>query len=594
MLLPQASNLPEITASASSNTNLSTNSVESIPVKADDPAKQHNSSFIEQKLSFKNWLLGLFTRSIKGSTLSSFRDMVDLATSESRSLCAYKPGEVLNVITLLDTGGQPQYIHLLPTININPTVTFVVHDLSKSLDDQVLVEYSQHGKHMFTPYHLSYSNRDMIKLLMSSANDTIEKSSLNIPTIPYLATTPAKGNRSYICLVGTHADKVSNKDIAIRDHTLSTLVSKTQCEAAVWQREDGCVLFTVDNTSAGNKSNEDPNADVIRTRIENLAAEKEIYDLPITWMLLELEIRRACFKENKSYIPFDECVTLARETGLMSSIEEISSVLLYHHLLGVLIYFKDVPGLCNFVIVDHQWWFDKLSSIICATFQQDSLNHHAVQRLKFQGLLSKTLLQHVEWNDDIKEEFFLALLLQLKIIAPMVTEKTKIEEEYFIPYVLPSYDPQNDILVQYGYLHGEPLMIQFHSGLLPRGLFCCLIVELLQHSPKGWHPHLSHKGIHHTFSNLITFSLPNGYSLSLLDKVSYLEIQVRHPEIVFHDPAHISVFNYLIYALTEVCIYLNFDYERLQYGFCVSVEKLKTILLFCQIFRRLFCILSAA
>ena len=149
----------------------------------------------------------------------------------------------------------------------------------------------------------------------------------------------------------------------------------------------------------------------------------------------------------------------------------------------------------------------------------------------------------------------------------MVTEKNKIEEEYFIPYVLPSYDPQNDILVQYGYLHGEPLMIQFHSGLLPRGLFCCLIVELLQHPPKGWHPHLSHKGIHHTFSNLITFSLPNGYSLSLLDKVSYLEIQVRHPEIVFHDPAHISVFNYLIYALTEVCIYLTFDYERLQYGF---------------------------
>ena len=72
------------------------------------------------------------------------------------STFAHQPGEVLNIITLLDTGGQPQYIHLLPTINIYPTVTFVVHDLSKSLDDQVLVEYSQQGKHMFTPYHLSY------------------------------------------------------------------------------------------------------------------------------------------------------------------------------------------------------------------------------------------------------------------------------------------------------------------------------------------------------------------------------------------------------------------------------------------------------
>ena len=280
-------------------------------------------------------------------------------------------------------------------------------------------------------------------------------------------------------------------------------------------------------------------------------------------------------KEKKSYISFQDCVALARETGLMSKEKEIKSVLLYHHLLGVLIYFEEVPGLCDYVIVDHQWWFDKLSNIICTTFHQASLDHHAVKKLKYQGLLSKKLLQHIKWKDDIKEEFFLSLLVHMRIIAPVTTQKDKIEE-YFIPYILPTYNLQqsNEILDKYGNLQGEPLLVQFRSGFLPRGLFCCLIVELLQHSPTGWEPHISCEQTHHTFSNVITFILPNDSFLSLLDKVSYLELQVRCLGKVTSDlPVHFEVYHYLVYALTEVCIHLNFDYERLHFGFLCKCGK---------------------
>ena len=474
---------------------------------------------------------------------------------------------MLNIITLLDTGGQPEYIHLLPTINIYPTVTFVIHDLSKSLSDQVLMEYSQHGQHVFKPYHLNYSNLDMIKLLMSAANDSVEQPIYNIPK---LVTTPGSSGRSYICLVGTHADKVTEQKVKEVENELNTLVNTTHCEAAVWQTENENILFPVNNATAGHPDAEDPVAKVIRKRIETLAEEKEVYNLPITWMLLQLEIRDVCSKREKAYISFQDCVAVARETGLMSKEKEIKSVLLYHHLLGVLIYFEEVPGLCDYVIVDHQWWFDKLSNIICTTFHQASLDHVAVHKLKYQGLLSKELLQHVEWKDDIKEEFFLSLLVHMRIIAPVTTQNDKIEE-YFIPYILPTYNLQqsNEILDQYGNLQGEPLLVQFRSGFLPRGLFCCLIVELLQRSPNtGWEPHISCEQTHYTFSNIITFILPNDSFLSLLDKVSYLELQVRCPEKLTSDlPVHVDIYNYLVYALTEVCIHLYFDYERLQYGF---------------------------
>ena len=533
------------------------------------PQELQYSAPIQQNVSIKQWFGELFAKPVKCSNLFSFQSILSL--SAKSCTFTHQPGEVLNIINLLDTGGQPQYIHLLPTINIYPTVTFVVHDLSKSLDDQVLVEYSQHGKHMFTPYHLSYSNLDMIKLLMSSANEALERSP---PKIPHLVTTDSVNKRSYICLVGTHTDKVSNEVTEKTANQLSALVDKTQCKAAVWQTEGGNVLFAVNNTTAGYKYTEDPLASTIRSRIETVANEKEVHELPITWMLLELEIRKHCAKIQKSYISFGECVTLARDTGLISDPEEVKSVLLYHHLLGVLIYFAEVPGLCDYVIIDHQWWFDKLSSIICVTFQQALLDRQAVQKLKYEGLFSKDLLQHTEWKDDIKEKFFLSLLVHMKIIAPLINENDE-EEEYFMPFVLPAFTLQqrDDILSRYGDLLGQPLLVQFRSGILPRGLFCSLIVELLQYSPKDWHPHFSHDGVHHTFSNLITFSLPDGYSLSLFDKVSYLEVQMRKTEEACQDHICVRAYNYLVYALTEVCIHLNFDYERLQYGFLCQCGK---------------------
>ena len=536
------------------------------------PVNPQYQSSTPKHQSFLNWLTGVFAKSIKDSNLSTVDNILNSKSSQSGAPI-YQPGSVLNIITLLDTGGQPEYIHLLPTININPTLTFVIHDLSKSLDDQVLVEYSQHGKHMFTPYHLNYSNKDMIKFLMSAVNDTVDRPAYNTSDLQ-LAVTPGSDDKSYICMVGTHADKVSQIEKKTTNEKLISLVKKTKCHASVWHQDNKNVIFSVDNTTAGSKDGEDPVAKSMRNKIETLASKKEVYELPITWMLLQLEIRQVCTKRNKSYILFSDCVAVAKESGLISNTEEIKNVLQFHHLLGILIYFHEIPGLCDYVIVDHQWWFDKLSSVICITFQEDNLNYQAVQKLKYEGLLSKELVKHVEWKDDIKEDYFFSLLIQLKIITPIVS-KLDGAEEYFIPFVLSAYNLQheNEILSQYGHLQGEPLLIQFYSGLLPRGLFCSLIVQLLQYPFEGSEPHFSQEDKQHAFSNLFTFSLPNAYSVSLLDKLSYLEVQIRHPENAFNIPIHSKVYNYLMYVLTDVCNHLKFSFERLQCGFLCKCCK---------------------
>jgi len=517
----------------------------------------------------KQWFDGILTKSIKVKNLSIFDSIVTSIEPSGDSATTHQPGDVLNIVTLLDTGGQPQYIHLLPTVNIYPTVNFVIHNLSKDLNDQVLVEYSQHGKHTFQPYHLSYSNLDMIKLLTASNNDCLEMS----PPAPQLLTHPGADKNSYLCFVGTHVDKVTKEIVQETAKVMKILVRKTDCKSLVLQNSDGSVLFPVDNTTAGDEINEDPVADVIRNKIEGIAENKDVYELPITWMLLELEIRQVCTKNRKLYISFSECVILAKSSRLMSNPGEVKNALIYHHILGVLLFFDDIPGLQDYVIIDHQWWFDTLSNIISFTFKEDIHCHGAVHRLKYNGILCREILQIVEWEGEIKEEYFLLLLSHLKIIAPLHTKNDQ-KYEYFIPYILPAYTiQQRDMILQrYGDLQGQPLLIQFKSGILPRGLFCCLVVHLLQNLPLEWKLHFAEDDDYHLFSNLITFSLPNAFSLSFLDKVSHLEVQIRHKVIQFATTSvatavHVGVYHKIMEALSMVCDQLNFSFQRVQVGF---------------------------
>ena len=517
----------------------------------------HQGTSVAQRVT------GLFQGSVKSEKMASFNSLVQNSIESNFCYDFDYHGQVLNIITLLDTGGQPEYIHLLPTVNIHPMVTFVVHDLSKSLRDQVLVEYSEHGELVFEPYHLKYSNFDMIKFLMSSINDSLERTSSQVPQ---LVTIPGN-NSSYLCCVGTHADKVSPDTIHNTDRQLTAIVEKLHCKAAVWENKDGGVLFPVDNTTAGNDSTEDPIANFIRSKIDELAIDKDVYELPITWMLLELEIRKVCSDNGKGYISFEECYSIAHQTKLISDMEEVKNALIYHHLLGVLLYYPDVPGLCDYVIIDHQWLFDRISNIVCLTFKQSS-DLVAINSFRFNGILTKEIIQLLKWKEEIKQENFIALLAKMKIVAAIQREDGN-GEDYFIPYILPTYSIHDDILSQYGCLQGEPLLIQFASNLLPRGFFCCLAVLIIQQLPKAIGNFFTQKDTRHTYSNLITFRLQNAYSLSLIDKLTYLEVQIRHQESYHyhHFPVHIKVQEIVCTALEGVCEQLTFNHGRIQYGF---------------------------
>ena len=478
-----------------------------------------------------------------------------LSFEESPSL-----GDVWKMVNFLDTGGQPEFINLFPTISSSIVLTFIVLNMCggvKSLDEPVKVIHSKHDKQSYKPYHLHYTNLDLIKLLMAFSKDSSLKAKL--PLLP-IKSKNKNTNISYQCYVGTHADKVNKEEIQAIESKLKYTADELKCSKLLWEL-DKKVLFPVDNTTAGGE-NEDPNTGIIRTRIQELVENSNIYEVPITWFILLLEMQRNCAEKDVSFLSYMEAVKIYKIGNLSQDEKEVHSALLFFHHMGIILYYHEVPGMCQYVIINHQWLFEKLTSLVNLTFERKGYDIDAITKFENEGQLSRSLIEQINLDADVNTEYFVALLQHLKIVAKIN------EQEYFMPCVLHSFKSKtSNILDQHGNIQCTALLVHFVNNPLPRGFFCCLAVEICQNLPKNWQlPLHSTKEMQHTYNNLITFHTSDtGHSISLIDEIGHLEIHIRHEEN--SPPIHYDVRYFLSKSIDQVCTHLQLDNEQLRYGF---------------------------
>ena len=477
----------------------------------------------------------------------------------------FDKNKTVKLITVIDSGGQPEYIHMLPAINNWPTINFVVLDMTKNLDDPVMVQYeSKHNKQSITDYPLQYSNLKMIGLLMSLTNDSLEQPTEETPT-RIRSLVP---NASYVGFVGTHKDKVQKSEtIAKINERLDSLIDEGNFKFTILPGTDG-YLFPVNNTTAGD-DNEDSVVQSLRETIDNVMDELALSkstnnQLPITWMILELELQELQISGTR-YITYEEYKRIATEKASMVP-EEVPESLEHLDFLGVLLHFKKVSGLCDYVIIDHQWLFDNLAMIMHLSPDDIKFRDTKLEKLFRQNkLLAKNQLHNINWKDElcpeykVWAEYLFDLLVYLNVFATVKLNKV---EYYYMPCVRSSTIQYHD---KYRFLCSEPLLVQLSSGFLPRGFFCSLVADLLHKPPTGW-DHQLHDDTEH-FSNVITFQLPDKSILRLHDKISYLEMQVRDYKGDWCISYHSKILPKLSQYFKNVCSKLNFNHEKLQYGF---------------------------
>ena len=485
------------------------------------------------------------------------------------------PSEIWDILTLLDTGGQPQFINMLPAINSSATITFVVLNMLggiKHLEERVQVHhYNEDGSKSYEPYPLNYTNKDLIKCLIALLKDSIIQD-MSLPDV--FVAKEAKENKPGLCFIGTHLDRINPDDVNKISEHLEDIVKQLEPNnnISIWNL--GKLLFAVDNTVAGTEESiENSVAKTIRTEVKKIMETKAVYEVPIPWIILELEIRRSCNAKKKSFILISQVEKLYESIlpGRKDIKSEVQSALRFHHMFGILLYFHEVPGMKNFVIVNPQWLFANLTNLVCCSFDNTIVDHEDLNEFKSKGILSSNLIKklNTECLGGIKLDDFLELLKYLKIIAPY---PTSCSTDYLMLNVLDSF--QQDVVKSFSFLEiqGTELLMQLQSGTLPRGVFCCLVVHLIQQKSELLKLQVSLNNQRCVYENLVVFCTHFGHFIFLHDKITHLEIQIRQKKVSRNSSDLPSeVLQSLTQVLKDICFCMS---TTVKYGFyCKTCSK---------------------
>ena len=489
-----------------------------------------------------------------------------------------KPSPIWDILTLLDTGGQPQFINMLPAVNTSATVTFVVMNILNcvtGLDDRVLVRHYNKGKKSYEPYYLNYTNKDLIRCLVALLKDSVLADTL-LPAVTFSEKT--RSSKPGLCFVGTHLDKVRLEDVDKINEEVKKLIQQLEPNdnISIWNREG--ILFPVDNTTAGKEDDSQKSiASDIRCKVKETIDNKAVYEVPIAWIILELEIRQMCTKESRCYATFPDVLNMYGSIMPHLSKEDIEkqtkAALQFHHKFGVLLYFHDVDGMNNYVISSIQWLFTNLTNVVRCSFDNKIVDHKDLEIFKSRGVLSRNLMQEINIQslEGIKLEYFFELLKKLKIATPYPKHDSG---DYLMLTALDSYKQEDDDFLNCNSIEGTALAMQYESGIFPRGIFSCLIVQLIQENYGKWELRDSLYGHRCIFINMVVFCTTSGYYIVFNDKVSYLEIHVRRSESCDNISIHYEVQKSVTDALLEV-----FSAPCLKYGFfCNNKSCLKPIM----------------
>ena len=502
--------------------------------------------------------------------------------------------ETWDLFTLLDTGGQPEFINMLPAINNSTAITFIVLNISDGkncLNNLVTAQYKCEG-YIYDKCHLKYTNMHLLKCLLSSVKVAAVKKDCLHPEIVKQLTTD-EHPKPVVCIIGTCADvlkrklfKNYNKEVLEINSEVKKLIYTIDSDNTLvfWCKGDNSFLIPVDNTISRKSQNNDFRRGIaeeikrIREHSNELLQKKAQYEIPISWFILELELRsndKVCIPLTEVKQICDRIMPSHRKMEMMQIIE----VLKFYHLYGMLLYFSEVEGMNNFVITNPQWLFVNLTKIIMCKFvnnAKDLYDAHLLEEMH-KGICSLELLRKIKLDlQGIELESFLNLLIHIKVIAPVNT----VEEEtaYFMPTILPPCNEKSIFTekecgqpaafsLDGECIHPdvEPLLIEFTFGTIPRGLFGFLVVQLLQDNPHTYKVYGENDRILRRCADLICFYVKPCWYVSLRDKISYLELQVR---VIGNEPSyHNKVLITVTEALKKVCDEFNWPFSNCQYGF---------------------------
>ena len=420
----------------------------------------------------------------------------------------------------IDSGGQPQFLEILPAFIRNVSLLLLLVKLSEKLSDTPTVEYfSPDGKSCELGV-FPLSNEQL--LVQAAQLSLFHQSQISLPQ----NIIEKEQSQLKMTVVGTFADQESkcNETRSEKNDRLKQLLQPF--EKQLIPRSKSEIIFPVNAKSAGQGKNEDPVANELRKVIQKLAPRLRMR-FPLLWYFLEMELRRL----GQKIVTKSECWEIARKLGFESK-EALEAALLYLHEANLFLYYPDV--LSNTIFVDPQAVLSNITQLYEHHINlEDAPQSEVVQeddlRYRDQALFTASALISLDtnYNRAAFPNEDLITLLQHRLMISEMPFSISGETAYMMPSLLEALE-EGDI-IRPKTTAASPLIVSFQEGWAPTGLFCALVVSLLSRKSKlPWKiSELVSGNMTKLYKNYLEFSI--GYiagSITLVNTMKQFEL---HP-----------------------------------------------------------------
>ena len=419
-------------------------------------------------------------------------------------------------ITLIDTGGQPQFHEVFPMFMRDTSASMFTMKLNESLDDHPLIEFYDDKGHLVGSCRSTFTNQQILmrcmRVIQSQASQSPES----------LCPTPI--------FVGTHMDLEHQcpEPREEKDQKIFEMLPPAVQDNAIYCGEGlKKLIFAVNAKTPGHQEKKIA-AELRRVIVERSHVKPK--QIPLRWHALELALQKLMLELGQGVLSKAECLAVARRFHFTD--ESFEEALKYLDSLNILFYYKDVlPGI---IFCDPQVLLDKVTELVECSYrlQTAACQHKATEgklrKFRDQGIVTLEFLSKKEFGRHYIQGLFspvelLKLFKKLLIVSPIT------EEEYLMPCLLRVTD-EPTVLASSSSV--PSLLFYFpHSPLL--GVFCALVAYLLSQAKWKLLFDASSRSPVKVDRNTVQFEVPGDLpgEVTLSDSFStYFQVSIQLPE----------------------------------------------------------------
>ena len=443
--------------------------------------------------------------------------------------------QLLVLINMMDVGGQPEFLDMLPSIVFGPTLYLLFFRLDQELSKRYPVEYVDANRKTIQ-LESEYSTEQVLYQCLATIDcfghfPTPEQQVLHVIDEKALrkgALQPC----DRLLLFGTFLDEANKNDIDICDlekRLMADLRNNPLYKANILLRSHDQTFVTKVNNMSGTEVE----MSEIRKHIEeNVNEYFPKYELPPSWFLFHSVLQSL----DKPVVTLNQCKMIMEHFPVKQDVEQILGF--FHHFIGSLMYFPDLLSMKNTVICNPQIIFDCITNMIIKKFNRVGVLNVDADNFRRKGQFSKKQLMdnHAE-NNPLTVDQLVDILLKLNLLVEVgyseasSCETTEQDQENNQEFIFPAnleYAPEKELTSS-----DTSLFIRFEVGFVPFGIFSTCIARLIaksqggQQDSKALQISLSDKD--QVWKNKVKFiaGYPKGFVATLISRSRNLEIQVE-------------------------------------------------------------------